>query len=61
VNHRHVELLNGLPQSSGKSEDLGNCSPDFTTGLRWVAVINVFHSLPHGAGNKVERCITEQT
>lgn len=26
-------LLNGLPQSSGNSQDLGNCSPDFTTGF----------------------------
>ena len=26
-------LLNGLPQASGNSVDLGNCAPDFTTGI----------------------------
>lgn len=26
-------LLNGLPQATGDSHDLGNCSPDFTTGM----------------------------
>ena len=26
-------LLNGLPQATGDSQNLGNCSPDFTTGI----------------------------
>ena len=26
-------LLGGLPQATGDSQDLGNCSPDFTTGI----------------------------
>ena len=26
-------LMNGLPQGTGDSRDLGNCSPDFTTGI----------------------------
>jgi hypothetical protein len=26
-------LLNGLPQATGDSQDLGSCSPDFTTGI----------------------------
>lgn len=26
-------LLNGLPQVTGDSQNLGNCSPDFTTGI----------------------------
>lgn len=26
-------LLNGLPQATGDSQNLGNCSPDFTTGF----------------------------
>ena len=26
-------LLNGLPQATGDSKNLGNCSPDFTTGI----------------------------
>ncbi|MDR0745223.1 MAG: SusC/RagA family TonB-linked outer membrane protein [Mediterranea sp.] len=26
-------LLNGLPQTTGDSQNLGNCSPDFTTGV----------------------------
>lgn len=26
-------LLNGLPQATGDSQDLGNCSPDFTMGI----------------------------
>lgn len=26
-------LLDGLPQASGETQDLGNCAPDFTTGF----------------------------
>ena len=26
-------LMNGLPQATGDSQDLGSCSPDFTTGI----------------------------
>ena len=29
----NLVLLNGLPQASGAMQDLGNCSPDFTTGF----------------------------
>ena len=28
-------LLNGLPQGTGESVDLGNCAPDFTTGINF--------------------------
>lgn len=43
----YLLLLNGLPQSSGNSQDLGNCSPDFTTGFtlggRYKTSFTLYH------------------